>query len=109
MIPLKRTILTENHLRVIILNFQKRTEFALNGRFLVQPIADLQIQLLSGFFRDKIYFFFTDSSDTDVIAPAQEFQCYDIFENNFSILDAFSDDGFTQSMVGNIIFLIYPE
>ena len=83
-----------------------RAKLAVNRFIGGEQIAHLNVQLFAALVAYKINFLIACSADSHFIAPAQQFQIYDIFQNEIDVPHIAAEDRLADAMIGNIILLI---
>ena len=98
-----------NVLRKVVSDAVIRAKLTVDGFFRCQKISDLNIQLFAALVAYKINFLIARSADSHFIAPAQQFQIHDIFQNEIDVPHIAAEDRLADAMIGNIILLIGRE
>ena len=71
-----------------------------------EQIAHLNVQLFAALVAYKINFLIARSANGHFIAPAQQFQIDDIFQNEIDVPHIAAKDRLADAMIGKIILLI---
>jgi len=95
-----------NVLREVVADAVIRTKLTVDGFFRCQQVSDLNIQLFAALVTYKINFLIARSADSHFIAPAQQFQIHDIFQNEIDVPHIAAEDRLADAMIGNIILLV---
>ena len=94
------------HFWVSVPYFQKRSNFTLEGVGVINAVCYLDIELFASLDRNKINFLFVQHSRIKLIASAQQFNCYDIFNHSAIIRIFCSKFRVFKGMITEIIFII---
>ena len=92
--------------RIVILNILIRTELSLLGLFGGQHIAYLNIDAFAVLVTNEIDRLCAVFADRYLIAETQQFQTYDVFQDQLNIPLIVSVSRLSQAVIGKIIFLI---
>ena len=71
-----------------------------------EQIAHLNVQLFAALVAYKINFLIARSANGHFIAPAQQFQIDDIFQNEIDVPHIAAKDRLADAMIGNIVLLV---
>ena len=95
-----------NVLREVIADVVIRAELAVDRFVGGEQIAHLNVQLFAALIAYKVNFLIACSADSHFIAPAQQFQIYNIFQNEIDVPHIAAEDRLADAMIGNIVLLI---
>ena len=95
-----------NVLREVVADAIIRAELAVDCFFRCQKISDLNIQLFAALVTYKINFLIARPADSHLIAPAQQLQIDDVFQNEVDVPHIAAEDRLADSVIGNIILLV---
>ena len=95
-----------NVLREVITDAIIRAKLAVNRFIGGEQIAHLNVQLFAALVAYKINFLIARSANGHFIAPAQQFQIDDVFQNEVDVPHIAAKDRLADAVVGNIILLI---
>ena len=71
-----------------------------------EQIAHLNVQLFAALVAYKINFLIACSADSHFIAPAQQLQIDDVFQNEIDVPHIATEDRLADAVIGNIVLLI---
>ena len=95
-----------NIFREVIPNAVVNTELPVDGFRRRQKVCDLNVELLSLFFADKVNLLVASLSDGDIVAPAQQFQKNDVLQNQIDVPHIAAVDRLTDTVVCDVVFLV---
>ena len=95
-----------NVLREVVADRVIRTKLTVDRFVGGEQIAHLNIQLFAALVAYKINFLIARSANGHFIAPAQQLQIHDIFQNEIDVPHIAAEDRLADAMIGNIILLI---
>ena len=95
-----------NVLWEVVSNVIIRTKLTVDRFFRCQQISDLNIQLFAALVAYEVNFLVARPADSHFIAPAQQFQIDDVFQNEIDVPHIAAEDRLADAMIGNIILLI---
>ena len=81
-------------------------EFPVNSFRGGQQVGDLDIELLSPLFTDKVDFLVPGLADGDGVAPAQQLQIHDVLQNQVDVAHIAAVDGLPDAVVGDVVLLV---
>ena len=95
-----------NILREVVADIIIRAKLTADRFLRCQQISDLNIQLFAALVTYEINFLIARSADSYFIAPAQQFQIHDIFQNEIDVPHIAAENSLADAVIGNIILLI---